>query len=112
VGLPQQGAPRHSASVWAKYAFLVGESTPSFVAVGVRHLGKMRSNTDNGNANLTNPRFALLDLAMGFDCGPWRVSLNINNLLNKQALYDCGYLENLCYRSAERTATVNATYRF
>jgi len=112
VGLPQQGAPRHSASVWAKYGFMVGESTPSFVALGVRHLGKMRSNTDSGNANLTNPRFTLLDLAMGFDRGPWRVSLNINNLLNKQALYDCGYLEGMCYRSAERTATVNATYRF
>jgi iron complex outermembrane receptor protein len=52
----------------------------------------------------------MVDLALGFDRGPWRVSLNINNLLNKQSLMDCN--GSLCYRSAERTANLSALYRF
>jgi len=110
LGLPQMSAPKHSASVWGKYSFPVGDSTRAFAAVGVRYLGKARSAWDTGNANITSPSIAMVDLALGFDRGPWRVSLNINNLLNKQSLMDCN--GSLCYRSAERTANLSALYRF
>ena len=65
---------------------------------------------DRRNANLINPSFALLDAAVGFDHGPWRISFNVNNVLDKQSLTDCDGA--LCYLSAERTANVSATYRF
>jgi iron complex outermembrane receptor protein len=110
LGLQQMSAPRHSASVWARYAFPVGESARGFAALGVRHLGKSRSAWDTGNANLMNPGITMVDLALGFDRGPWRFTFNINNLLDKQVLTDCN--GGLCYRSAERTANVSALYRF
>ena len=110
LGLPQMSAPKHSASVWGKYSFPVGDSTRAFAALGVRYLGKARSAWDTGNANITNPSIAMVDLALGFDRGPWRVSLNLNNLLNKQSLLDCN--GSICYRSAERTANLSALYRF
>lgn len=111
-GLPQKGAPKHSASVWSKYTFPVGDSVQAYTALGVRYLGKMRSNSDGNNENLTNPSLTLWDAAVGLERGPWRVSVNVNNLFNKQALFDCGYLEGVCYRSAERTANLSASYRF
>ena len=110
LGLPQMSAPKHSASVWGKYSFPVGESTRAFAALGVRYLGKARSAWDTGNTHITNPSFTLIDLALGFDRGPWRFSLNVNNLLNKQSLMDCN--GTICYRSAERTANLSALYRF
>jgi iron complex outermembrane receptor protein len=110
LGLPQMSTPKHSASVWGKYSFPVGGSTRAFAALGVRYLGRARSAWDTGNANITNPSFTLVDLALGFDRGPWRFSLNVNNLLNKQSLMDCN--GSICYRSAERTANVSALYRF
>lgn len=110
LGFSQMSVPRHSASVWAKYAFPIGDSTRAFAALGVRYLGRSRSAWDTGNANIMNPSFTLVDFALGFDRGPWRISLNINNLLNKQSLMDCN--GTICYRSAERTANVSALYRF
>lgn len=111
-GLPQKGAPKHSASVWSKYTFPVGDSVQAYTALGVRYLGKMRSNSDGANQNLTNPSLTLWDAALGLERGPWRVSFNVNNIFNKQTLFDCGYLEGVCYRSAERTANLSASYRF
>ena len=109
-GLGLESAPRHNASVWGKYTFPVGASAKAFAAVGVRHLGKARSAFDSNNTNIMDPRLTLVDAALGFEQGPWRLSLNVNNLFDKQALTDCN--GSLCYRSAERTATVSAMYRF
>lgn len=111
-GLPQQGAPKHSASVWGKYSFPVNASLQAYTAMGVRYLGKMRSNADGSNLNLTNSALTLWDAAIGLEHGPWRVSVNVNNLFNRQALFDCGYLPGVCYRSAERTANLSASYQF
>lgn len=109
-GLAQMSAPRHSASVWTKYTFSLVGNTRAFAALGVRHLGKSRSAWDTGNLNITNPSFSLVDMALGMDRGPWRFTLNINNLLDKQSLMDCN--GTICYRSAARTANVSALYRF
>lgn len=111
-GLPQPGAPKHSTSVWTKYHFQLGDSLQAYSAVGVRYLGRMRSNSDGSHLNLTNPSITLWDAAVGVEHGAWRVSFNINNLFNKQTLFDCGYRPGLCYRSAERTANLSASYRF
>ncbi|GHC86078.1 ligand-gated channel [Pseudorhodoferax aquiterrae] len=110
LGLSQMSAPRHNASVWTKYTFELDGATSAFAALGVRHLGKSRSAWDTGNLDITNPSFTFVDLALGVDTGPWRFSLNVNNLFNKQALMDCN--GSICYRSAERTANLSAMYRY
>lgn len=109
-GLAQKGAPRHSASAWARYSFALGDSARGFAGLGVRYLGTARSGQDWSNRNIMNPSLTLVDAALGFDRGPWRISLNIDNLFDKQVLIDCD--GSLCYRSAERTANLSALYRF
>ena len=112
LGLQQAGAPRHSASAWARQSFNLGTALPAYAALGMRFLGAMRSNSDGENLNIRNGGITQWDAALGGARGPWQFSLNVNNVLNKQTLYDCGYLPNLCYRNAERTANVSAMYRF
>jgi len=109
-GLAQQSAPRHNASVWARYAFAAAPGVRGFGALGIRYIGKARSAFDSDNLNVGNPAMALLDGALGFDRGAWHVAINLNNVLDKQYLTDCG--GGLCYRSAERTVNVSASYRF
>ena len=112
LGLQQAGAPRHSASAWARQSFTLAGSLPAYAALGMRFLGAMRSNSDGENLNIRNGGITQWDAALGVSRGPWQFALNVNNVLNKQTLYDCGYLPNLCYRNAERTANVSAMYRF
>ncbi|PHV51037.1 TonB-dependent siderophore receptor [Janthinobacterium sp. BJB301] len=112
LGLQQSGAPRHSASAWARQSFALAGSLPAYAALGMRFLGAMRSNSDGENLNIRNGGLTQWDAALGVSRGPWQFALNVNNVLNKQTLYDCGYLPNLCYRNAERTANVSAMYRF
>jgi len=111
-GLQQPGAPRHSASAWARQAFKLADTLPAYAALGMRFLGAMRSNSDGDNLNIRKGGITQWDAALGVTRGAWQFSLNVNNLLNKQSLYDCGYLPGLCYRNAERTANVSAMYRF
>ena len=109
-GLPQQGAVKHSASVWTKYSFQLSESLLANAGLGFRYYGKARSYQDDNNQGLTNPAFGMVDVAFGVDRGPWRYSVNFNNLFDKQLLLDCD--GRFCYRNAERTVNVSAGYRF
>ena len=109
-GLPQQGAVKHSASVWTKYSFKLSESLLANAGLGFRYYGKARSYQDDNNLGLRNPAFGMVDAAFGVDQGPWRYSVNLNNLFDKQLLLDCD--GRLCYRNAERTVNVSAGYRF
>lgn len=111
-GLQQQGAPRHSASAWARQSFTVASTVPAYAALGMRFIGAMRSNSDGDSMNIRNGGMTQWDVALGITRGPWNLSLNVNNVLNKQTLFDCGYLPGLCYRSAERTANLSAMYKF
>lgn len=110
LGLEQPAAVKHSASVWTKYSFNIGDSTRGYSAVGLRYYSSARSYQDYNNLDIRNPSFALVDTAFGFDQGPWRFSFNINNLFDKQFLTDCD--GTFCYRNAERTFNVSSSYRF
>ncbi|OEZ91437.1 TonB-dependent siderophore receptor [Duganella phyllosphaerae] len=108
--LPQQSAVKHSASVWTRYQHKLNDTWLANAGLGLRYYGKARSSLDYGNVNLTNPSFGMLDLAFGLERQSWRYSLNFNNLLDKQVLLDCD--GTFCYRNAERTVNVSASYRF
>ena len=109
-GLPQQGAVKHSASVWTRYQHKLNDTWLANAGLGLRYYGKARSSLDYGNVNLTNPSFGMLDMAIGLEQKSWRYALNFNNVLDKQVLLDCD--GTFCYRSAERTVNVSASYRF
>jgi len=109
-GLPQQGAVKHSASVWTRYQHKLNDTWLANAGLGLRYYGKARSSLDYDNVNLTNPSFGMLDLSFGLEQKSWRYALNFNNVLDKQVLLDCD--GTFCYRSAERTVNVSASYRF
>ena len=109
-GQPQQGAVRHSASVWTKYQHKLNETWLANAGLGLRYYGKARSSLDYDNVHLANPSFGMVDLAFGLEQASWRYSLNFNNVLDKQVLLDCD--GKFCYRNAERTVNVSASYRF
>lgn len=109
-GLPQQGAVKHSASVWTRYQHKLNDTWLANAGLGQRCYGKARSSLDYDNVNLTNPSFGMLDLAFGLEQKSWRYALNFNNVLDQQVLLDCD--GTFCYRSAERTVNVSASYRF
>jgi iron complex outermembrane receptor protein len=108
-GLALQGAPKHSASAWLRQAVDLSFGQ-AYTALGLRHLGTARSGQDTDNQDLRNPSLTLVDAALGIDGGAWRLSFNVNNLFDTQELIDCD--GTYCYRSAERTASVSALFRF
>jgi iron complex outermembrane receptor protein len=109
-GLWQPGAVRHSASVWARHDFRLLDTMQAYGALGLRYYGKSRSYQDYGNEGIANPDYGMVDAAFGIERGAWRFSVNVNNLFDKQVLLDCD--ATFCYRNAERTANVSASYRF
>ena len=109
-GMAQPGAVRHSASAWLKYGFKLGGAVPADAGLGARYFGRARSYQDDANLGLTNRAFGLVDAALGVELGAWRLSVNVNNVLDKQLLLDCD--GRFCYRNAERTLNVAAAYRY
>ncbi|MFT4195167.1 MAG: TonB-dependent receptor [Ottowia sp.] len=49
---------------------------------------------------------------LGYETGPWRFALNINNLTDKTYFSNCESTADRCWFGARRTVTATATYRF
>lgn len=103
IGKSSPGVPRQSASVWLDYAFNDGWG----LGAGARYIGK-RAN-DEYNTSFVE-EVTLLDAALRYTRGPWRLALNVGNLTNKKYFSICYHGE--CYRGAERNATLSARYSF
>lgn len=105
VGKHPINVPKLMASAWLDYAF--ANAAPGLSAgLGIRHIGARYSDDLN---TVTTPAYTLLDAAVRYDTGPWRLALNVANLLDKSyvATYAYGY-----YRGVPRTATASLKYRF
>lgn len=97
--------PRQMASAWVDYAF--GAVAPRLSAgLGVRYAGVRYGDDAN---TVRTPSYALLDGAVRYEAGPWRVALNINNLVDKD--YVASYAYGL-YRGTERHAILTVGYLF
>ncbi|CAN5502314.1 TonB-dependent siderophore receptor [soil metagenome] len=95
--------PRQTASAWLDYTLGNGMG----VGAGVRYIGR-RAN-DEYNTSFERG-VTLIDAALHYEQGPWRLALNVSNLLNKDYNAICYHGE--CYRGNLRNATVTARYRF
>lgn len=105
VGKHPINVPRLMASAWVDYAF--ADAAPGLSAgLGIRHVGKRYSDDLN---TVSTPGYTLFDAAARYDTGPWRLALNVSNLLDKDyvATYAYGY-----YRGVPRTVTASLRYRF
>lgn len=74
---------------------------------GARYIGR-RAN-DEYNSSFERG-VTLVDAALHYEQGPWRLALNVSNLFDKDYKAICYHGE--CYRGNLRSATVTARYRF
>ncbi len=95
--------PKQSASVWLDYTLGNGLGFGG----GVRYVGKRQNDEHNTSAERG---VTLLDAALHYERGPWRVALNVSNLADKKYNSICYHGE--CYQGTRRTATLTARYRW
>ena len=74
---------------------------------GVRHVGKRYN--DNVNTS-SQPSHTLFDAAVGYDTGPWRLSLAITNLFDKDYVQSRAY--GSYWQGIERTVRASMKYRW
>lgn len=103
IGKTQPGVPAQSAALWLDY--LVGSGWG--FGAGARYIGK-RANDEYNTSYVGG--VTLADATVHFEGGPWRLALNVGNLLNRRYFSICYHGE--CYRGAERAATFTAKYSF
>lgn len=102
------GIPKHMASTWADYTIHGGELNGLGFAAGVRYVGRTYGSADN---DLVLPARVLVDAAVHYDTGRWRLALNASNLFDKQYLAYCTS-PMICYWGASRTVLATARYQW
>lgn len=107
--------PKHSASLWMDYAFKHGPLNGLQVGAGVRYLGKTYGDPSN---KLEVPSATLVDLGLNYNLGMLSpdlsgatLSLNVNNLTNKQYIASCTS-RLYCFVGQDRTVTASLNYRW
>lgn len=101
-----EGIPKHQAAVWGSSRFAIGD-LPGFIAgLGVRYFSAF---TD-GAAPRT-PSVTLVDAMIGYEQGPWRYALNVQNIEDEEYVATC-LGRGDCWFGARRTVVATASYRF
>ena len=107
--------PKHSASLWMDYAFKHGPLNGLQVGAGLRYLGKTYGDPTN---TLEVPSATLLDLGLNYNLGMLSpdlnggtLSLNVNNLTNKQYIASCTS-RMYCFVGQDRTISASLNYRW
>jgi iron complex outermembrane receptor protein len=105
-GARLSSVPEQQASLWTRYKFAFGAGRVS-VGGGIRYVGTSWDGADN----LETPDFTLFDAMIGYETGPWKASLTINNLADKVHVTTC-LSRGDCFYGMRRTVTANLRYSF
>lgn len=106
-------APKHMASLWADYGFNAGPLDGLTLGGGARYVGETWADKEN---TLRVPDYTLVDARIGYDLSRvglkgLDVSLNANNLLDKDYVASC-YSLDFCYFGEKRNITATVNYQF
>lgn len=107
VGKTVEGVPANQASLWGKYRLTSVGLRDVTVGAGVRYIGQSYEETNT----YTIPSYALFDMMVAYDPGPYRLQLNINNIGDERYVAAC-YARGDCYYGLGRAVLGTATYRF
>ncbi len=116
-GLPIVGSPDHTASLWASYAVEAGVLRGLVVSAGLQHVGERLV---TGDANYDGDRSDRVDLdthtlvnaAVSYEWGDWRVGLNLNNLTDEEYVDAAwGGLSRSVHPGAPVEAVLSVSYR-
>ena len=98
--------PKHLAAAWLDYTVQGGDLAGLGGGLGARYTGSRYGNAIN---TVENPAVTLVDAAAHYTAGPWRLSLNAQNLFDRDnGVYGYG----VYYQGLRRTVTATARYRF
>lgn len=103
LGRVPSSTPRHTALLWADYRWAGGPLDGLSAGAGVRNVGKSYS-LDN---SFTVPSYTVYDAAVRYLFGPWRFSLSVKNLLDKEYVGACTFS---CFYGDERNLTASVRY--
>ncbi|MEI2416015.1 TonB-dependent siderophore receptor [Orrella sp. JC864] len=112
-GTSPPGVPRHTLALWGVYRF--GEATaPGLrVGAGARHVigtsGYVLGATPTRDRL---PSYTVIDAMLGYERGPWSLTLNVNNVLDKRYVQSCYYATTTCFYGEGRSAIARAAYRW
>ncbi|MBU0891576.1 MAG: TonB-dependent siderophore receptor [Gammaproteobacteria bacterium] len=106
VGRRAAEVPYHQASVWGNYRLAAWGLPAWTLGTGLRYTGDMEDGTSNA---YRVPGYGVIDAMLAWQQGPWRVALNVRNLLDKEFLVCSGAN---CLNGSARTATLSASYRW
>ncbi|WP_242702239.1 MULTISPECIES: TonB-dependent siderophore receptor [Achromobacter] len=99
--------PRQMASLWLNHS-LDGWWAGWSAGVGVRHIGSTYVDAAN---TMKNHAATLVDAALAYDAGAWRLSLDASNVFNRQTVVCRGDRSN-CRYGVDRTVFATVTYRY
>lgn len=106
LGKRLASVPEYQASLWTRYKFALAQGQFS-VGGGVRYVGP----SWDGRDILETPSFTLLDAMLGYETGPWKASLTVNNLADKVHVTTC-LNRGDCFYGMRRTVMANLRYSF
>lgn len=101
-------APRNTASLWADYTFHRGPLRNFGLGSGVRYMSSSAGDAAN---TFTVPGRVLVDLGAHYDIQNWRLSLNLNNVFDREYISYCT-TASVCYWGASRTVLGTARYQW
>jgi len=81
VGHRPQGAPDRLANVWTTYRFRLGGLSGFRAGAGVNYQDKSYSDITNASSI---PSFAVVNMLLGYDAGPWGVDVNVHNVTDRR----------------------------
>ncbi|CAB3728602.1 Ferrichrome outer membrane transporter/phage receptor [Paraburkholderia phenoliruptrix] len=100
--------PRNTASLWADYTFHRGPLRNFGVGSGVRYISSSAGDAAN---TFTVPGRVLVDVGAHYDIQNWRLSLNLNNVFDREYISYCTTAA-VCYWGATRTVLGTARYQW
>lgn len=100
--------PRRQASLGADYTITHGLLSGLGFGAGVRYTGSLYGDVDN---LWQTPSYTLVDAAVHYDFGNWRLQLNASNLTDKEYLAVCNS-NTWCYYGYPRTVTATARFQW
>lgn len=109
LGKRPVNVPRQMASLWGDYTFQEGSPVSGLgFGGGVRYLGDRYG--DGANTLLSRP-VGLVDAAVRYDFGKWRLSVNGKNLFDRVTVASCSSAVS-CFYGERRTVIGGLTYRW
>jgi iron complex outermembrane receptor protein len=100
--------PKQTASLGADYTFTAGALSGFGVGAGVRYNGGIYGDIYN---DWYTDAFTLIDAALHYDRGPWRVQINGSNVTDKKYVSACNS-STWCYYGYPRTVTASVRYQW